>query len=370
MSDTTPLRIGVDARPLSHPVTGIGRYTRELVTRLCQSNRCKLFLYSDRPLQPDYAHLPGARIRHGRCSGSMVSSLFAQFMFPRWARWDQIDVFWSPRHHLPLAMPKDIPCVVTIHDLVWKRHPGTMSRRGRWLERLLMPWAMRRSERIIAVSNHTGADIAELFPSESRKVTCIYPGQPEISEYIEPRDESSRYVLFVGTNEPRKNLHTLLKAWGALPQSTLAGARLKLAGGDGWGDDPRNQLGQLGIAGSVDLLGWVDDDQLATLYAGATALVMPSWYEGFGLPLLEAMAYGVPAITANNSAMPEVIGDAGILVDAASVQELSGAISNVLEDSKLRASLSERAIARAGTFCWDRASVETLEVLESVHDGN
>ena len=207
------LRIGVDARPLSSPLTGIGRYTLELVSRIQTAPGCELFLYSDRPLLATPDAIDSMTVRHGQCSGSFVSTLFAQLVFPRWAKQDSIDLFWSPRHHLPLLLSAQLHQVVTIHDMVWKRYPRSMTRGGLWIERMLMPAALRRATKIIAVSESTSRDIQQFYPQLHGKVRCILSGHAGIPEPAGPTPGSAPYLLFVGTMEPRKNLATLLPAY-------------------------------------------------------------------------------------------------------------------------------------------------------------
>jgi hypothetical protein len=153
------VRIAVDARPLAHPHTGIGRYTESLLKRLVESGH-QWFLYSDRAITPRFPTDDRVQIRTGNTRpGSPLSLFYSQLVFPRWARGDCVDLFWSPRHHLPLRLPMSVKGVVTVHDLVWKRFPETMQGKNKWLERGLMGPSLRKAAGIIAVSRFTASEI-------------------------------------------------------------------------------------------------------------------------------------------------------------------------------------------------------------------
>jgi alpha-1,3-rhamnosyl/mannosyltransferase len=175
------------------------------------------------------------------------------------------------------------------------------------------------------------------------------------------------YILYLGTLEPRKNISALLEAYSFLPKKTQASFPLILAGGKGWlMDNLEDEIRRLDIASRTVLTGYVPRKDLPALYSGAAVFVYPSLYEGFGLPPLEAMACGTPVITSNVSSFPEVVGDAGIMVDPYDVKRLRDEIERVLEDSSLRASLGSRGLARAKQFTWENCARQTLDVYKRV----
>ncbi|WNZ54759.1 glycosyltransferase [Microbulbifer sp. MKSA007] len=225
-------RIALDARPLSESTTGIGRYTRALFDRMCESEH-HWYLYSHKPLMGSFSSADNITVRCGSVRWGSLSSPFAQVVFPVWARLDRIDVFWSPRHHLPLFLPVRISKVVTIHDLVWQKFPQTMSRLGLQLERLLMPPSLRLADNVIAVSESTGEEILGSFSYCRDKVVVI----PEAPFLKSPcfRLRRGDYFLFVGTLEPRKNLQRLLEAYSQYTRIAKEALPLKLCGGKGWG---------------------------------------------------------------------------------------------------------------------------------------
>ena len=299
------MKIAVDIRPLSHTITGIGRYTLSVLSRMMQNSAHEWFLYSDAPLA-DGISLPLPYVfRAPKVKPPLSSSLLAQTLFPYWAMRDDVELFWSPRHHLPLLMPRKIKRIVTIHDIVWVRHPETMTRGGRLLEQLLMRPSIRVSDGVICVSNFTRRELkTELSVADNKiLVTPLAATAPPTSNSAAlPRQlQGINYVLFVGTLEPRKNLRGLIKAFAELP-AQYSHYRLVIAGQDGWLQQPlQSMLDEYGIADRCLLMGYVDEALLHRLYQLADVLAMPSLYEGYGLSALEAMQYGVPVVVGSES---------------------------------------------------------------------
>ena len=363
------LRIAVDARPLALPMVGITRYTFELLRRLVTDSSHQWFLYLDRPAIHSLPDLPNVHIREGHCRGRATSTVFAQWFFPHWARQDQVDIFWSPRHHLPLLLAANIKTVVTIHDLVWHFYPETMSTLGRYLEKALMPPSVRRADKVVTISQATAKALVGVLGVDSQAVTTIpLASHFASSDTCGMGTAGKNYFLFVGTLEPRKNLPRLLQAFANALDKGLSITTLKIVGGRGWGGINIEDLArEYGIEANVELMGRVDSQQLHELYQQAYALLMPSLYEGFGLPLLESMSFGVPVISSSVSSMPEVVGEGGLLVDPYSIESISDALLLMASGSELYERLSRRAIAQARQFCWDSTAASTLSVIESVH---
>jgi len=354
------LRIGIDARPLTLPSNGIGRYTREIVSRLAASHH-ELFLYTHQPIE-----LQDDRItfRCGNLDRPLFASAFAQYRFPRWAYIDSVEVFWSPRHHLPLF--SSAPGVVTIHDLVWRKAPDSMIGLGRLLEALLMPPSLRKAQAIIAVSEATREDLVEYLPAVTDRISVIPEAAFTPTEEPQLNPQRSNEILFVGTFEPRKNLPGILKAFALLIEQGITSHRLILAGNPGWKENVAGLIAHLGLEGHVTLFGQANQVELEKLYQNCDFTVQPAFYEGFGLPVLEAMTYGKPVITSNLSSMPEVAGDAALLVDPNSPEEIAEAMKRLITEPDLYQTLASRTRAQAAKFSWDRAAAETLRVLESV----
>lgn len=288
-----------------------------------------------------------------------------------WPGW-RADVFhlsqqlWTP--------PRRTRFTATLHDLTcWllpeMHQAANVIGAHRFADRVL-----RDAAGVIAVSENTRKDAVHLLGLPPERIEVIYPGVAEAFFEVPPQSiEAARaryklqrpYVLFVGAIEPRKNLGRLLEAWEGLPESARAEYDLVVAGPPGWGD--RSILDRLraGEAG-VHYLGYVPEADLPPLTAGATVFVYPSLYEGFGLPVVQALAAGVPVITSAVSALPEVAGDAAVLVDANSVAELRSAIDRLLSSESLRRELASKGVRRAAHFRWERCAQDSLRFFEKV----
>ena len=362
-------RIGVDARLLAEEVTGIGRYTVEVLSRLTLAGH-EWFLYSHQPIIVGKWEMSNVHLRTDNFPGRGLRMLWAQSVMPFRAWRDEIDLFWSPAHRLPSLLPTRVARVVTVHDLVWKHAGETMRPMSRWLDSILMPEAVRLADRVITVSGHTAEDLLREMPSARGKVSPIPLGTSFLApaasrESLTSLGLTEPYFLFVGTLEPRKNLTRLLEAFARLPDSLRNRAVLAIAGGKGWGGvDVATIAERFGIGDRVRVLGYVDDSQLATLYTHALFLAMPSLYEGFGLPLLEAMSHGTPVLTSNCASMPEVAGDAGMLVDPCDVDSVAHGLSELLSHDARRNALACLAKTHAASFSWDRAAEDTLRIFD------
>jgi glycosyltransferase involved in cell wall biosynthesis len=225
--------------------------------------------------------------------------------------------------------------------------------------------SIRSADRVICVSRFTAGEVSCYYPWASGKCRVILeaavavpgPGQP-------PQGLPENYLLFVGSLEPRKNLRRLLGAYASL-RADPALPPLLIVGGKGWGNvDLESAIRRLGLEDRVRVLGYVSDADLHGIYASAQALIMPSLYEGFGLPVLEAMQYGVPVIASSTGSLPEVVGAAGLLVNPFSEAELAGAVQRLIHEPGLHASLSARALEHVQGFSWERAARETLALFE------
>lgn len=369
------MRIGVDARPLSDPLNGIGRVLSELLGEACRLGD-DWFLYSDRPFGASTPLGLNASCVAGANRLRLVNIAYSQLIFPRWAARDRIDVYWSPRHHLPLAVRKSVPEVVTIHDTVWRRFPETMSRRRVLAERVLMPASIRRADLVVAVSEFTKREIIDLVPDASDKIIVIPSAASHGFELgADSRDFSrgtgdSPYFLFVGTNEPRKNLGRLLRAHEEYYCHARNPVPLWIAGPPGWkSTEMLRSHGDEAGAERLKWLGYVEEERLVELYRDALCLVLPSLYEGFGLPILEAMAVGTPVITSNCAAMPEVAGNAAMFVEPTSVMSIAAALTRIATDQDLRASLSERGLQQTRRYSWRKSAVRLVEAMHSIAGG-
>ena len=266
--------------------------------------------------------------------------------------------------------------VVTVYDLSFLRFPEVYNRANRLYLGTFTPPSLRRADRVITISEDARRDVIELCGVAPERVTAILlaaderfcPSAPaEVEAFRAQHGLPERFVLYQGTLQPRKNVETLVRAYALLRNQGSDDHCLVLAGPRGWQYEPIFELiRELGLEGSVTFPGFVPDDELPLWYSSATVFAFPSRYEGFGLPLLEAMACGTPVVSSNASSLPEVVGDAGLLVDPADVEGLCSALRRLLEDGTLRQALSSAGQARAQTFSWRRTASETVRVYREV----
>jgi alpha-1,3-rhamnosyl/mannosyltransferase len=255
-------------------------------------------------------------------------------------------------------VPHKPKITATIHDMTrWlmpELHtPATLQADASFAENVL-----RRADRLIAVSDNTRNDAVRVLKLDPEKVEVIHSGVPEVFFGAQPRPSQRPYVLFVGTIEPRKNVNTLLDAWQDL--SLKDEFDLLIAGPPGWSAEKTMARLHAGIP-AVKYLGYVPEDELPGLTAGATAFVYPSLYEGFGFPVAQAMAAGVPVITSNTSCLPEIAGEGAVYIDPRSPGELRVAMENVLTSPSLRERLGKAGAERAQRYRWDSCAQKSLE---------
>lgn len=268
------------------------------------------------------------------------------------------------------------PSVITVHDLAFLLYPHFLTRdSARYYG--LIDQAVRRADHIIAVSEATKRDLVRLTGTPPKKITVIYEAAEPIYTPIHDQDVLNeirgryhlpdQYILFVGTIEPRKNLKTLIQAFDLLRTNYKSSAHLVIVGKRGWLYEDIDQLiDQLGIQDQIHFLGRVPTADLPLLYNAAQMLVLPSFYEGFGLPPLEAMACGIPVIVSNISAMPEVVGDAALRVEPEDVEGFAVAMNRLLTEDDLRADMIAKGRKRARCFSWQRAAQETIQVYQKL----
>lgn len=365
------MRIGIDAsRASAAQRTGTENYALFLIRALLELDRTNQYLlYCNQSPQPDlFPTQPNATLR--------------ALPFPRlWTHlrlsWEMAtrppDVLFVPAHVLPIVHPRR--SVVTVHDLGYLYYPQAHTRGARWY----LDWSTRYSARtathLIADSQATRRDLLTHCGVAQDKVSVVYPGcNPEFAPVRDAAQLSTvreryqlpeSYVIYIGTLQPRKNLRTLILALAALG-GEHASTHLVIAGKQGWLYEPLfAQVRGLALAERVHFIGYAPQEDLPALLSAAQAFVLPSLYEGFGLPLLEAMACGTPVICSNVSSLPEVAGDAAILVDPRDTAQWVQALQRVLEDAGLRSALIERGLQQVQRFSWARCARETLAILEA-----
>ncbi|HBY93727.1 MAG TPA: glycosyltransferase family 1 protein [Chloroflexi bacterium] len=371
------MRVCLDISAALGQGAGIGRYARELALALhALPDGPELFLFHNRhpldQLPAELRELPRIEVPLGDKTWRALM-LTGQKLPLAWrGNLPDADLFHGTDM---LAPPIPQPAVVTIHDLSILLYPEHHTRLNRLHLRWALPRVTRRVAAIIAVSEATKRDLIARLDVPADRVHVVPNGVDHKRFYPRYRPEARQraglmlgieppYILALGTLEPRKNLPTLLRAYARLGRDV---PRLVLAGARGWGEGPLFELvKELGLQERVRFTGYVPEAVLPDLYAGARLFVYPSLYEGFGLPVLEALASGAPVITSNISSLPEVAGKAALLVDPTSVEELTRMMRRVLESKQLRDELRAKAPKQAAQFSWERTARETLAVYASV----
>jgi glycosyltransferase involved in cell wall biosynthesis len=265
--------------------------------------------------------------------------------------------------------------ILTVHDVSFFLFPEYHPLMRRLTFKAFFPRSLDQADHIITDSNSTKRDLVDYFHVPAEKITTIHLGVDETFVPVSEREAApilskhgirfGKYLLYVGTVEPRKNLPRLIQAYNLFRANASQSLPLVLVGASGWlNQDLFREIDKSRWESEIKLLGYVAKTDLSALYSGAAAFVYPSIYEGFGLPPLEAMACGAPVITANNSSLPEVVGDAAILVDAYDVDAIARAMLQVASDPTMRENLKERGLARAKCFSWRRTAEQTLAVYE------
>lgn len=375
------MRIAIDYTPALRQGAGIGRYTRGLVdglALLAPPDEITLLLAAD---AVDHAGrpLPVFPTRRIPLRSRYQAILWHRLHVPLPADWfsGDVDIYHSPDFVLPPL--RRARGVMTVHDLSFLQVPDCADPGlRRYLERAV-PHAVQRAARILADSVSTRHDLINLLGVDADRIDVVYPGvgpaYRPVTDEVQRAAVCQRYtlhppfILAVGTLEPRKNYRTLFQAYAAARAGGRLPHRLVIAGGRGWlYQSIFDTVTQLGLQDAVHFLGYVAEADLPTLYSLADGLAFPSRYEGFGIPVIEAMACGTPVVTANNSSLPEAAGDAALLVAADDVDGLAQALVQLLTDDTLRSALRQRGFTQAARFTWmdaarslRRAYLHTLE---------
>lgn len=357
------IRIGVETSVTVFNNAGTGRYSSQLISAL-QSQRPKDIEFFEVKAS-QFVRVPKPGLSR-KIFVAYWEFIYCTLLLPLQVRQLDLDLLHctSP---LPLPAMKNVntKVVTTILDVIPYSHPHWFSpimrlRLQRWIRR-----SVTHSNHFIAISHFTKQSLRERLGVPESKITVTYLGKqiPGVVKPIMP----GQFLLTVGTIEPRKNLITVLEAYSLLKQQLYSVPKLYIVGGKGWGDTKLTEtIQRLNVTGEVELLGFVSDEALFQLYREAQMLIYPSLQEGFGMPPLEAMASGCPVITSNVSSLPEVVGEAGIMVDPYDTSALADAMATILCDDSLAQDLRRRGQQRARQFTWQRCVQETLSVYRKV----
>jgi len=384
------MKIGIDARFLTHPQPGgFKTYTRNLITALAGiDTENEYILYTDRP-PVDRSDLPNQPNFSTRVVPGVLPVVGMpwreQVGLARQVSRDRLDLFHAPCLTAPLNLA--CPLVITVHDMIWA-FPEKYSQSSHWsikreimslYNRVVPGYAIRRASAIITVSlvskksiiEHLGLSADRIFVTHEAADSSFHQikNVNSIESMRRKYDLRSNYILALGAADPRKNIKTLIQAYGLLSQGLQEQYQLVIV----WthpflAGEISKLVDELGLIKHIRFLRQVSNDNLALLYASASLFVFPSLYEGFGLPLLEAMACGAPVIAADNSSIPEIVGDAALLFDGQDAIGVSTIMHQVLTDDTVKMRLQKDGLKRSSQFSWQKCGRETMEVYNFVFD--
>lgn len=386
------MRIAINGFYWGQPTIGSGQYVRSLVKAMAQlnpGNEYVIIVPRENALSDEITPLPDfgervflypERLSFLRVSENIAKLNFEQSGFPRACKREHVDVAHVPYFASPSSPP--VPTVVTVHDLIPMILPLYRGTIFVQMYTQLVANAARRANAVIADSECTKRDIVSRLGIDPNRVHIIYlaadarfkpiSDPAQIAAVRTRFDLPEKFLFYLGGYDQRKNIRVIIEAFSLLPELYEEGFRLVLGGasrgaGSDMFPDPQKMVAQIGLnEDAVRFLGWVCEEDKAGLYASATIFLFPSLYEGFGFPPLEAMASGTPVISSNAASLPEIVGDAGMLVEPEGAVAWAESIRATLKDKTLLAKMRERGVAQAKQFSWERAARETLAVYESI----
>jgi glycosyltransferase involved in cell wall biosynthesis len=369
-TNMNPLKIAIDIREAGAEKTGKGWYTFNLVSELLKLDQNNQYLlYTDGQKNP-FSQFKNAQIRHIEGKGlkwhlSVLKDLKQQ----------KPDLFFAPTSYIiPALAPKWLKVIITVHDMVAFLFPGSHNTKAVLIERLTLRRAIKKASQVFVVSENTRKDLLKRFKYPQNHIHLV-PCAPA-DFYREPLDAEDlakfrqkyklpeKFILAVGTLEPRKNFGTLIKSF-VLIKSKLPDSKLVIVGKKGWKyENIEARLKEFKLENDVIFPGYLEAQDLKKMYTLATIFVFPSLYEGFGIPPLEAMACGCPVISSNVASLPEVVGDAGILIDPKNARKIADSVVSLIENDQIRNMLIERGRRRAEKFSWKASAEAALAVFE------
>jgi len=378
------MKIGIDIRTLmDERYSGVSEFTLNLILnilKLDHQNEYRLFYNSAKDIEhrlPKFGQ-PNVCIIRRRFPNKIFNYILQKFLsYPKVDRLLEADVFFSPHMNF-LALSGKGVSILAVHDLSFLVNPEYFSRRKNiWHRMLNLKKLVNKYDKIVAVSENTKEDVIRFFNVSSDKVEVIYPGIGGEFTYIERGDEQlakikikyglpENFILFLGTIEPRKNILAIIKSFEQLIErnKNLEEYVLVIAGGDGWkNDDIYRAWEESAYKQKIKFLGYVDKNDKVYLYNSAKIFIYPSFYEGFGFPPLEAMACGLPVIVSYSSSLPEICGDACLMINPCDVNELSLAMEELILKEKVYGIYKERGLEQAKKFNWQRTAKSYIEIL-------
>ena len=369
------MRIGINVSVLKkgENISGIGYYTYRIIKDLIElDEKNEYFLFSNCELSVNF---PLKKNVHFILLPFKSRLLWSRYILGIKTKKYKLDVFWSPTHNLPIVQQRNTKYFMTVHDIANHILPNisqSKDNQQRYL-RVILNSSCKTADSIIVPSLATKNDLVDYFKVKEDKIKVVYEGG-DAEKSIRPIDKkelvdkykiTKPYFLYIGTLQPRKNIETIVDAFERLNNSNV---QLVLAGGIGWGmEDTLNKIKLSNCSNNIILTGYISEAEKAALYSNAMSFVFPSLYEGFGIPILESFSYGIPVITARNSSLPEVGGDAAIYMEnVLSSEQLEEAMQTIINmDVQEREALSLRGIKQYNKFTWKKCAKGILKCFEN-----
>lgn len=373
------MKIAVNCLPFRRELAGTSRYALNTMRwLLANDNSNEYIIFSTKEFAVNIErYLPNMRytlnICHFDAERFYVRILWEQCVLPLQLILNKVDILFAPSLSAPIF--SSVRCVIVIHDMVAFYFGSRYSRLRKWYIRFMTHCLLEKAERIITVSQHSMNDIAKYSKKNVSKLSVIYEGVEDKFHVIDDRELlrccrekynlPEKFILYVGMLEPGKNLHRLIRAYGAIYKNIQE--KLVISGKKGWAfNDIFELVKELGLEKNVLFTGYVDDEDLPALFNCARIFVYPSLYEGFGLPCLEAMACGVPVITSGVTSLPEVVGDAAVLVNPQNEDSIASAIKELIESERLREEKQGKGFERIKIFSWKKNTQKLLQVFAEI----
>ena len=372
------MKIGLNAVHLDEKSFGVGEYVYNLACNLPKADpQCQFFIYTARERKRELPHeYSNARFVRTPLSGDnpFQRVITEQFYWNRRLAHDGIDVYHSPFFYLPYGIKGKV--ILTIHDVRFLKFPGTYKTARYFFIKEAVPRSAKRADVILASSESTKKDLVDMLGLPGSKISVVHLGVSRIFRAV--KDNSllekirarlglpEKYILYIGEFSAHKNLRRIIEAYKMLKDRDKIEEKLVMVGSGRQNEAMAGLIKELGLEDHVFFTGFVSRDDLPAIYNMGRVLVFPSLYEGFGFPALEAMACGVPVVTSNISSMPEVAGDAALLVDPFKTEEIRESIYSILKDNALASDLRQRGLKRAEIFSWENTVSRTLEVYKTL----
>ena len=378
------MKILIDAHLSENKLTGIGRYLNGLIKALLKQDKTNEYfllvqegIVQTHPLSQ--LHAPNLT----KIPISLAGLSFRQHVvIPQILSKFKPDIYHHPHFDLPLF--HNIPSVVTIHDLKYIRNPHffpELSWVKRWYMKQMLANSITRAQKVITVSKNTKHDLIDLFNISEEKIKVIYHGLEErfrkkfdfnqMAQVLNKHGIFGKFILFVGERRPHKNIINLIKAFKLVKSNLHYSLKLVIIGKNYANyRDPEIEIARQGLEGDVHIDDFVTDEELVAFYNMTELLILPSYYEGFGFPLIEAMNCRVPVIAANNTSMPEIVGDAGLLVNPEYPEDIAAKILSILKDNQLREKLILKGLKNIKKFTWENTASQTLQVYKQIYSDN